>query len=324
MTRRARSSQAGSGAAAPYIKRGRGTLSRKVLELLGADLAHLTTAGWVANCFPPVTTVVLAQSSLPNRLQAVGWRQPVYLRGAALTDAPAVAIVGARAASGTGMERAHRIAGHLASRGVHVVSGGALGIDGAAHRGALAGGGRTTVVLGSGVDVAYPRRHASLFREVLERGGSLVGLWPDGMQPRRGTFRQRNPLIAALADAVIVVEADVASGSLSTARAARELGRVVAAWPGSRGCERLLAGGAAIVEGCADAERVLGEPRHREPAILEDPIAIAVRAAIAAGATGVDAIVRHTGLSARVVLRALPSLSPSHGSERSEPREVAP
>ncbi len=248
----------------------------------------------------------------------------MYLRGAALGDEPAVAIVGARAATVVGMERAHRIARHLAGRGIHVVSGGALGIDGAAHRGALAAGGRTTVVLGSGVDVAYPRRHAPLFREVLARGGRLVGLWPDGMQPRRGTFRQRNPLIAALADAVIVVEADVASGSLSTARAARDLGRVVAAWPGSRGCERLLATGAAIVEGEADAERVLDQPRHREAAVVADPIAAAVRDAIAAGAAGLDAIVRHTGLTARAVLRALPMLDPRHAPARAGAREDAP
>ncbi len=248
----------------------------------------------------------------------------MYLRGAALADGPAVAIVGARAASAAGMERAHRIAGHLAARGIHVVSGGALGIDGAAHRGVLAAGGRTTVVLGGGVDVAYPRRHAALFRAVLERGGSLVGLWPDGTEPRRGTFRQRNPLIAALADAVIVVEADVASGSLSTARAARELGRVVAAWPGSRGCERLLAAGAAIVEGEEDAERVLGSPRRRAPVVPDEPTAVAVAEAIAAGATGLEAIVRHTGLTPRAVLRALSRLDGRHGPERSGPREVAP
>lgn len=264
--------------------------------------------GQVANCFPPVTTVVTNPDSLPSRLQAVGWKHPVYARGASFDDGPAVAIVGARAASGLGMERAHRLARHLAGRGIHVVSGGALGIDGAAHRGALAAGGRTTVVLGGGVDVAYPPRHASLFREVLARGGSLVGLWPDGMQPRRGTFLQRNPLIAALADAVIVVEANVASGSLSTARAAQQLGRVVAAWPGSRGCERLLAAGAAIVEDEADAERVLGAPRYRVPVILEDPDAVRIRDAIAAGAIGIDAIVAHTGLSTRAVLRALPRL----------------
>lgn len=256
-----------------------------------------------------MTTVVLNPDSLPRRLQAVGWRRPVYVRGAAPGDGPAVAIVGARAASGEGMDRAHRIARHLTACGIHVVSGGALGIDGAAHRGVLAAGGRTTVVLGSGVDVVYPPRHAPLFRDVVAAGGGLVGLWPDGTAPRPGTFRQRNPLIAALADAVIVVEADVRSGSLSTARAAKELGRVVAAWPGSRGCERLLAAGAAIVEDEADAERVLGTPRYCEPASTGgDPIVARIREALAAGAIGIDAIVRHTGLTARAVLRALPRL----------------
>ena len=193
---------------------------------------------------------------------------------------------------------------------MHVVSGGALGVDGAAHRGALAAGAATTVVLGCGVDVAYPARHAALFRDVLAAGGALVGLLPDGTPPRPGAFPQRNPLIAALADAVIVVEADVRSGSLSTARAARELGRPLAAWPGSRGCDRLLAAGAAIVEGAEDAARLLaGTPRlpARAPAAL-DPAAAQVRAALGAGAADVDAIVRRTGLSVRAVLRALPML----------------
>lgn len=219
-----------------------------------------------------------------------------------------MAIVGARAASREGMDRAAMLARHFGSRGVHVVSGGALGIDGAAHRGALAGNGTTTVVLGNGLDIAYPRRHAPLFREVLARGGGLVGLWPDGMPPRPSTFPQRNPLIAALADAVIVVEADVRSGSLSTAAAGARLGRLVAAWPGSRGCERLLAGGAAIVETSDDADRlVAGSPRHRIRPTL-DPIAQQVHDAIAAGATGVDQIVQRTGLPVRTVLRTLPLL----------------
>src|ERR1044071_7966153 len=103
--------------------------SRNWSEWFNSRLTHLPEGGWVANCFPPVTTVVLAKTSLPSRLQAVGWRSPVYLRGAALGDEPAVAIVGARAATAVGMERAHRIARHLAGRGIHVVSGGALGID---------------------------------------------------------------------------------------------------------------------------------------------------------------------------------------------------
>lgn len=206
------------------------------------------------------------------------------------------------------MDRAHAVARHLAAGGVQVVSGGALGVDGAAHRGALAGHGTTTVVLGSGVDVLYPVRHAPLFGEILAHGGTLAGMLPDGTQPRAGTFPQRNRLIAALADMVIVVEADVRSGSLSTAAAGQRFGRIVAACPGSRGCERLLADGAAIIESCADAELALaGTPRHRAPSVI-DPIARQVQDAIANGAVGIDQIVRHTGLTVRVVLRALPMI----------------
>ncbi|HET9623895.1 MAG TPA: DNA-processing protein DprA [Kofleriaceae bacterium] len=234
----------------------------------------------------------------------------MYLRGAALPAGPAVAIVGARAASRLGLDRAHALARHLGGRHVEVVSGGAIGIDGAAHRGALAGAGTTTVVLGSGVDVLYPARHAPLFHDVLDRGGRVVSLVPDGTQPRPGMFPRRNQLIAALADVVIVVEADVKSGSLSTAAAARRFGRIVAAYPGSRGCERLLAAGAAIIEDTTDAELALaGTPRHRTstPRTI-DPIEAQVIEAIANGAVGVDEIVHRTGLTVRAVLRALPMI----------------
>ena len=262
----------------------------------------------MANCFPLVTTIVLSPEQLPSRVQALGWRRPVYLRGAPLTDGPAVAIVGARAASRAGMDRAHALARHLAARGVQIVSGGALGIDGAAHRGALAGHGTTTIVLGSGVDVLYPVRHAPLCHAALASGGTLAGLFPDGTEPRASTFPQRNPLIAALADVVIVVEADERSGSLSTAAAALRFGRIVAAWPGSRGCERLLAAGAAIIENESDAELALaGTPRHRAASAI-DPVAQQVHDAIAHGAVGVDEIVRSTGLTVRAVLRALPMI----------------
>ncbi len=225
-----------------------------------------------------------------------------------MPDGPAVAIVGARAASRVSMDRAHALAKHLGSRGIAVISGGALGVDGAAHRGALAAGGKTTVVLGSGTDVAYPRRHAPLFSEVLARGGSLVSLWPDGMQPRRSTFIQRNPLIAALADVVLVIEADVRSGSLSTARAGREIGRPVAAWPGSRGCDRLLAGGAWIVEGVEDVDAIIAGTPRKPPARELDPIQERVRAAIVGGARGIDQIVEVTQLPVRAVVRALGSM----------------
>jgi DNA processing protein len=246
----------------------------------------------------------------PQRLAALGWTPELHVRGtlAAPPAGQSLAIVGARAASRTSMERAHAIARHVAAHGVHVVSGGALGIDGAAHRGALAGGGTTTVVLGSGVDVAYPARHAGLFAEVLSARGALVSMLPDGTLPRRGTFIARNPLIAALADVTLVIEADVKSGSMSTAAAARRQGRLVAASPGSRGCDRLLAGGAALVEDAADVLAALaGSPRYAAPVVLDGDAAL-VRDALLAGARGIDQIVRVTGLTVRAVLRALPQL----------------
>lgn len=250
----------------------------------------------------------MSPDQLPRRLQALGWTDLVYLRGRQPGEGSAVAIVGARAASRVAMDRAHALGRHLAARGIEVVSGGALGVDGAAHRGALAGRGTTTVVLGSGLDVPYPVRHAPLFCEVLARGGTLAGMLPDGTSPRAGTFPQRNQLIAALADVVIVVEADVRSGSLSTVAAARRFGRLVAAWPGSPGCDRLLATGAAVIEDESDAELALaGAPRHRTRRAI-DPIATQVQDAIANGAVGVDQIVRHTGLTVRAVLRALPMI----------------
>ncbi len=226
-------------------------------------------------------SALLTPETLPKRLAALGWKRAVRVRGL-LSEGPAVAIVGARAATQIGMDRAHALAKHLAGRGVRVVSGGALGIDGAAHRGALAAG--------------------------LATGGAMVSELADNEEPRRSTFVQRNKLIAALADCVLVIEAEVRSGSLSTARAAIELGRVVAAWPGSPGCDRLLATGAGMLESADDAERALaGAPRPMPEPDL-DPVAQQVRDAIRGGAVGVDAIVMATGLAVRAVLRALPSI----------------
>ncbi|MFT3699078.1 MAG: DNA-processing protein DprA [Kofleriaceae bacterium] len=220
---------------------------------------------------------------------------------------PAVAIVGARRASQRGMDRAHALARHLGEHGVHVVSGGALGIDGAAHRGALAANGTTTVVLGSGCDVAYPDRHEALFQQVLASGNTIVSELPDGTQPRRGTFLRRNELIAALADVVAVIEAETRSGSLTTAAHGERLGKMIVAYPGSSGCELLLERGAAIAETESDVMAALaGEPRYR---IAASDDGDSVRAAIAAGAQSVSEIVAKTRLPVRVVLRALARLS---------------
>ena len=158
-------------------------------------------------------------------------------------DQAAVAIVGSRKASGAGCERAHELAGALGQRGWAVVSGGAFGIDAAAHRGALDAGAETYAVLGCGVDVVYPDRHRALFARIAERGG-LISQWAPGTEPRMSHFPQRNELVSALADAVIVVEAALKSGALITAKVARRRGQRLLAVPGTPGTDALLDAGA--------------------------------------------------------------------------------
>jgi DNA processing protein len=207
--------------------------------------------------------------------------KPLWIRGELPPGgAPAVSIVGARAASLAACRLAGALAGAAARAGFVVVSGGALGIDGAAHAGALDAGGRTVAVLGCGVDVAYPDRHAALFARVAAGGGALISEFPPGTQAHRRHFPSRNRLVAALGQAVLVVEAQQASGALITARLARKLGRPLYAVPGSRGTDGLIAAGQAqAVRGGADWLAVLtGQPRPQDappPALA--PVVAAVR-----------------------------------------------
>ena len=175
-----------------------------------------------------------------------------------LADAgPVVAIVGTRAASPYGLEVAHSLGRGLAAAGVTVVSGLALGIDGAAHRGCLDGGGHTIAVLACGVDVPYPRTHRRLYERIVERG-AVVSELPPGQRPFRWSFPARNRIMAALADMVVLVEAADPSGTLITAEFARDLGRSVGAVPGritarmAEGTNGLLRDGAIPVTGVGD------------------------------------------------------------------------
>ncbi len=161
-----------------------------------------------------------------------------------------VAVVGARAATGAGCERAHVMAAELGCAGIAIVSGGAFGIDAAAHEGALAAGAATFAVLGCGTDIAYPDRHAGLFARIAS-GGGLLSEYPPGTKPRAGQFPARNRIIAGLADAVIVVQAAMRSGALITARLGRGLGRMLLAVPGSSGTDALLRAGHALPVGTA-------------------------------------------------------------------------
>ncbi|WP_068809037.1 DNA-processing protein DprA [Thauera phenolivorans] len=208
----------------------------------------------------------LADEAYPHALLDIA-DPPVllYAKGElALLQRPALAVVGARSATAQGAANAEAFARALSEPGLTIVSGLALGIDAAAHRGALDGGaGGTIAVIGTGADRIYPARNAALAREIAARG-LVLSEFPLGTPPLRHNFPRRNRLIAGLAGGVLVVEAALGSGSLITARLASDSGREVFAIPGSihsplsKGCHRLIRDGAKLVE---TAEDVLEELR---------------------------------------------------------------
>ncbi|THF64544.1 DNA-protecting protein DprA [Pseudothauera nasutitermitis] len=224
---------------------------------------------------------------------------------------PALAIVGARSATPQGEDNAEAFARSLAEAGLTILSGLALGIDAAAHRGALsARDGATVAVIGTGADRIYPARNQALARAIAERGLILSEL-PLGTPPLRHHFPRRNRLIAGLARGVLVVEAALGSGSLITARLAAESGREVFAIPGSihsplaRGCHRLIRDGAKLVETAADVleELRLSSPdtRAASPAVAQAVPAAGDDAGILAGLghdpVDLDTLTERTGLT---------------------------
>jgi DNA processing protein len=189
-------------------------------------------------------------------------------------EGPRAAIVGSRRPTPYGEAVAEELALELARAGVVIISGLALGIDAAAHRGALNAGGVTVAVMGTGVDVVYPASHSPLAEAILAGGGALVSQFPDGTAPRRHNFPARNYTMAALSDVVVVVEAAEGSGALITAEAALDLHKEVMAVPGSVfspqsiGTHGLIRDGAGLVQNARDVLAVLkitGE-------VLDDPL----------------------------------------------------
>jgi DNA processing protein len=182
--------------------------------------------------------------------------------------------VGSRRPSPYGEAVAEQLAADLARAGVIVISGLALGIDAAAHRGALLGGGVTVAVMGTGVDIVYPAAHSRLAEDILAAGGALVSQFPDGTTPRRHNFPARNWTIAALSDVVVVVEAAGGSGALITADAALDLHKEVMAVPGSVfsplsvGTHGLIRDGAALAQNARDVLAALGATQE----VLDDPL----------------------------------------------------
>jgi DNA processing protein len=207
--------------------------------------------------------VTLADENYPKSLLEIS-DPPAVLYGIgdiSLLQRPLLAIVGSRNATAQGERNAETFAKALSDNGLTIVSGLALGIDAAAHRGGLAGSGSTIAVLGTGVDVVYPRRNAGLAAQIGEKG-LVLSEFPLGTAPAAYNFPRRNRLISGLARGCLVVEAAAASGSLITARSAADQGREVFAIPGSihsplsKGCHALIKAGAKLVE---SAEDVLAE-----------------------------------------------------------------
>jgi DNA processing protein len=189
----------------------------------------------------------------------------LYVRGdSSCLSLPQIAIVGSRNPTSGGHDNAYQFARHLAGCGFAITSGLALGVDGAAHAGALAAQGKTIAVFGTGIDSVYPARHRPLAQQILAEGGALISEFPLGTRSQASNFPQRNRLISGLSCGTLVVEAAVQSGSLITARLALQQNREVFAIPGSihnplaRGCHSLIRQGATLVETGEDIVEQLG------------------------------------------------------------------
>ena len=227
-----------------------------------------------------VSIVPIGTGLYPARLAAISSPPPVlYCRGnPEMLDCPQIAIVGSRAATRGGRDRARTLAGELAARGLVVTSGLARGIDAAAHRGALDAGGCSVAVVATGPDCIYPRSNAGLARELAEVGAVVTERAP-GTPPLPGNFPRRNRLISGLSLGVLVVEASLRSGSLITARFAADEGREVFAVPGSvdsalsRGCHALIRDGAKLVESVADVlDEIVGFGGLSEPSVVSSTV----------------------------------------------------
>jgi DNA processing protein len=232
----------------------------------------------------------------------------------ALLARPAVAIVGTRRATAYAERVTRQLAMTLARAGACVISGLARGVDATAHRGALEVDGATIAVLGTGLDVCYPRGHASLQRDIGVRGVLLSELAPDD-PAHRGSFPKRNRIIAALARVTIVVEAGVKSGALITAGHALEMGRTVAAVPGpidvpqAQGSNELLRDGATMLTSMADALALLGLTAPiRLQEIPEGTDERTVWEALDAGGLDLESLAARASLPAHVTLAAVGAL----------------
>ena len=243
---------------------------------------------------------------------------------------PTVAIVGSRAPSDAGRTRARVLAATLAERGVCVISGLAHGIDAAAHAGAVESGKPTIAVLGGGHRHFFPKRNLELAEAILVHGGAVLSPFQPDEPARPPQFLQRNAVVAALADMVVVVEAAERSGALNTARWAVDMNVDVLAFPGdvertvAAGCNALIRDGATLVRDADDVFEALGMERSDakalQPTLFDryagDPTALALFKALAARDLGIDALIDITGSPPAAVLSTLVRLEIDGAIER--------
>jgi DNA processing protein len=224
-------------------------IKREFHEKAAEELEQVRTLGG--------DVLILDDGSYPNLLREIA-DPPItlYVRGEwqACFDQPCVGVIGSRMCSTYGQNASEMLARDLSSRGICIVSGLARGIDTAAHRGAIAGGGRTIAVLGTGIDSIYPKENKKLVDEILASGGAIVSQFPLGTPPLKDNFPYRNRIISGLSLGVLIIEASERSGSLITARLAMEQNREVMAVPGnitsrnSFGTNYLIKSGAKLVQ----------------------------------------------------------------------------
>ena len=267
---------------------------------------------------PGQSIITLADGGYPPALLEIADPPSVlYVRGNPdLLHRRGIAVVGSRNATPQGTQTAESFARHLAAQGLCIVSGLALGIDAAAHRGALAAQGETVAVIGTGADRIYPARNKDLAIAIAERG-AIVSEFPLGTPAVAYNFPRRNRIISGLARGVLVVEAAPESGSLITARLAAEQGREVFAIPGSihspvaRGCHKLIKQGAKLVETAQDILEELGNfAAAPTPVAASDaaPDESPILAALGHDPCSLDDLVERTGQSADQLLPELLSL----------------
>lgn len=259
-----------------------------------------------------VQLLLCGDAAYPKLLAEISRPPPLlYAKGAIeALQLPQIAVVGARRASAAGLDNARAFAADLAGAGFAITSGLALGVDAAAHRGALEAGGITLAVLGSGVDRLYPRRNAALAEEIVAGGGALISELTLGSAAEAANFPRRNRIISGMSLGVLLVEAALRSGSLITARLAAEQNREVFALPGSihnplaRGCHRMIKEGAALVETSADIVTQLGgllaagEAPAPPPQHALDPQQLRLIAALGGDPRSLEQLARDTGDSA--------------------------